>query len=275
VDRALNGWSRSAPAIDVVYEGVHNRVWTVDDPRVIGTVQQLMQTRQALIADGHHRYETALAYRDLMKSSNPHHTGTEAYNFMMIFFTNVDDPGLVIYPTHRVIHSLPSFDAREFLSRASEDFILRSFEQPKALEVALASSSVPSFGLTAAGLQGSVLLSLKPAKGADSLIRETLPPEVKELDVSLLHRVLLRDRLGISMESQEAKTHIEYVRNADEAMRMVSSGAAQLAFLMNATKIQQVRRVAKAGHTMPQKSTYFYPKLLSGLVINSLSDDDA
>jgi len=273
VDRAMNGISKTDPAIDVTYDGVHNKLWPVVDDSVIGSVRQFMASRQALIADGHHRYETALAYREMMRAGNLRHTGEEPYNFVMMFFTNVDDTGLVIYPTHRVVHSLASFDVKDFLDRAAGHFIVREFEQHSALLSALGSSAGPSFVMIAQGRQSGILLSLKPVLPVDEVISDPLPPEVKELDVTILHRLVLRNLLGISLEAQEAKQHIDYIRDASEAVSLVASGTAQLAFLMNATKIQQVRAVANAGHTMPQKSTYFFPKLLSGLVINSLAEE--
>jgi len=273
VDRAMNGVSKADPAIDVAYDGVHNKLWPVLDASVIKSVRQFMASRQALIADGHHRYETALAHRKMMRAGNLRHTGEEPYNFVMMFFTNVDDAGLVIYPTHRVVHSLASLNVRDFLDRAAGHFIVREFEQQSALLSALESSSGPSFGMIARGKQSGILLSVKPVLPADEIISDPLPREVKELDVTILHRLVLRNLLGISLEAQEAKQHIDYIRDASEAVSQVTSGTAQLAFLMNATKLQQVRAVAKAGHTMPQKSTYFFPKLLSGLVINSLAED--
>jgi uncharacterized protein (DUF1015 family) len=193
----------------------------------------------------------------------------------MMFFTNVDDAGLVIYPTHRVVHSLTSFNLTDLLDRAAHHFIVREFEQQSALLSALESSSVPSFGMVAAGRESGILLSLKPVLRPAESISDPLPDVVKELDVTILHRLVLRDLLGISLEAQEAKRNIDYIRDASEAIGLVTAGSAQLAFLMNATKIQQVRAVAKAGHTMPQKSTYFYPKLLSGLVINLLGEEDS
>ena len=270
IDRSLNGSAKSNPEIDVTFEGVQNKLWPVTEESVIGDVRKVLSSKQVLIADGHHRYETALAFRDQVRSANPAHTGNEPYNFVMMFFTNVDDEGLAIYPTHRLVHSLTGFDAGRFLKKAGEYFIIREFDDPASLLSALESSSVPSFGLQLAGERVTRLLSLKPVRPAGEILQDTLPPEVRELDVTLLHFAILRDMLGISMEAQEAKRNLEYVRDFSEALNAVKSGKAQLAFLMNATKIQQVRSVARAGHTMPQKSTYFHPKLLSGLVLNRL-----
>ncbi|MBI4417610.1 MAG: DUF1015 domain-containing protein, partial [Ignavibacteriales bacterium] len=162
VDRVLNGWSKMGPTIDVTHEGVQNKLWTVTDPATIEQICTTLLPKQVLIADGHHRYETALAYRDAMRSKNPGHTGTETYNFVMMFLTNVDDEGLIIYPTHRVVHSLPSYDSERFLRDVEEHFIVREFDQEDLLLSALESSSVPSFGVCMAGSHPCALLSLKP-----------------------------------------------------------------------------------------------------------------
>lgn len=272
VDRILNGHWRRTPDADIVYEEIRNRLWAVSDSRVAHGIAGALKEKQILIADGHHRYETALAYRAMRKAANPRHTGREPYNFIMMFLTNVEDEGLVIYPTHRVVHSLPSFDPSEFLKRAEEHFIVRSFENEGLLLSALTSSSGPAFAVHLPGDRPCVLLSLKPVLLPDRLIGDEIPAEVKQLDVTILHSVILRDLLGISLSAQEGKHNLEFVRDAAEAVRMVRSGSAQLAFLMNAPNIAQVRAVARAGHTMPQKSTYFYPKLLSGLVMNPLAE---
>ena len=273
IDRMLNGVAKTKPAIDVSYDDVRNSVWTVTDNEVIQNIRAAIAEKQVLIADGHHRYETALAYRDWMRSNAAHHTGRELYNYVMMFFTNVDDEGLVIYPTHRLIHSLPLFDRGKFLESVERFFIVREYKDEEAIMIALASSPVPSFGLLMGGDSTVYLLSLKPTTLPTEIVRDPLPPEVRELDVTILHSLILKDLLGISMEAQEQKRNLNYVRDAQEAYQSVLKGHAQLAFVMNATKIHQVRSVARAGFTMPQKSTYFYPKLVSGLVMNVMDDE--
>ena len=128
-----------------------------------------------------------------------------------------------------------------------------------------------SFGLIIHGDPGFRLITVKPTTPIAELVRENVPRDVRELDVTLLHSLILQDMLRITLEAQEQKLNLTYVKSMDEAIESTNSGKAQLAFLMNATKIEEVRAVAKAGFTMPQKSTYFYPKLLSGLVINKLN----
>ena len=272
VDSVLNGLAKSPPHSDVVFEDVQNRLWKVHDADAIGRIQRLMQSKQVLIADGHHRYETALAYRDLMRSQNPGHNGNELYNYVMMFFTNVDDDGLVIFPTHRVVHSLASFEPESLLQKLEDIFLLRECKDRESLMMALSASPVRSFGLAVREIQSLFLLSLKPTISVADIVADEMPREVKDLDVTVLHAAILRDVLGISAEAQELKRNLTYVREPSEACEMVSSGQAQLAFLMNPTRIDEVRRAAKAGHTMPQKSTYFYPKLLSGLVLNIMSE---
>ncbi len=272
IDHVLNGRAKSAPVADVVFEDVQNRLWEIRDADAIGQIQHLMQSKQVLIADGHHRYETALAFRDYERSQNPNHNGRELYNYVMMFFTNVDDDGLVIFPTHRVVHSLESFDPKSFLQKLESVFVLREYRDRESLITALSASPVRSFGLTMRGVQGLFLLTLKPTISVNDLVADDLPREVKDLDVTVLHAAVLRGILGISNEAQELKRNLGYVREASEACEMVSNGQAQLAFLMNPTRIQEVRSVAQAGHTMPQKSTYFYPKLPSGLILNIMSE---
>ncbi len=272
VDQILNGISKTKPQIDVGFDNIQNRLWTVTDNSIIRDIQRTLSDKQVLIADGHHRYETALAYRDWMRSRTGRSDEKALYNYVMMFLTNVDDEALVIYPTHRLIHSLPAFDRAAFLESVSKSFIIREYKDEEAVSIALASNSVPSFGVLMAGDPTVYLLSLKPTSPASEIVRDSLPAEVKELDVTILHSVILKDILGISVEAQEQKTNLEYVRDSQEAYQSVQTGRAQLAFIMNATKIQQVRSVAKAGHTMPQKSTYFYPKLVSGLVLNVMDE---
>ena len=271
IDHHFNGTSKTAPIMDVTYEDVQNQVWRISDSSVIRAVQDDLRSKQVLIADGHHRYETALEYRELMRSANPGQTGNEPYNYVMMFFTNVDDEGLVIYPTHRLVHSLPSFEPARFLEAVSRHFIVREFKDEEAAVSALESSSVPSFAVLMQGNPSIQMLSLRPASVPSEVVSDDVPDIVKQLDVTVLHSVILKDILGISPEAQVQKKNLEYVRDSQEAFQAVLKGSAQLAFVMNATKIQQVRDVAVSGYTMPQKSTFFYPKLLSGLVINDMN----
>jgi len=272
VDGLITPLCSRPAAVDVTFEDVRNQLWVINDGRETEKIAQEMQPKQVLIADGHHRYETALAYRDLMKSQNPKHNGTELYNYVMMFFTNLDDEGLVIFPTHRVIHSLPKFDWKEFSTTVQKYFTLTEFPSPEAMVKALGSLKQYAFGIIVKAASKYWIASLRDRASLDALIPSSLPDEVKDLDVVLLHSYFLGTVLSISVEAQEKKLNIHYIQSVDDCENEIVKGVAQVAFIVNPTKIDQVRAVAKAGHTMPQKSTFFYPKLLSGLVLNKMAD---
>ena len=272
VDAFIAPFHAKPVTIDVRFENVRNQVWKISDPQVIEKIAKEMEPKQVLIADGHHRYETALAYRELMKSKNPNHSGTELYNYVMMFYTNLDDEGLVIFPTHRVIHSLPKFDWKEFSATIQKYFELKSCSTQQEMMNDLGAHPRYSFGILAGGGSKYWTASLKDTSSLDALVPASLPAEVKDLDVVLLHSYLLGTVLNISAEAQEKKLNIHYIQSIDECENEVTKGVAQVAFIVNPTKIEQVRAVAKGGHTMPQKSTFFYPKLLSGLVLNKMAD---
>lgn len=272
IDQYLNGVAKNSPIMDVAFEDVENKVWRLQDEQAINAIQIFLAEKQVLIADGHHRYETALAYREECRSKNPGHRGNELYNYVMMFFTNIDDESLVIYPTHRLVHSLARFDRSTFLTKLGEHFIIREFREYEDVAEGMKSSSVPAFGIVLQGDPFLYLATLKPAYTGSNLVAEDLPSAVKELDISLLHSHILKRLLGISVEAQELKKNIDYVKEARQAVARVREGTAQIAFFLNPTPIDRVRAVARAGYTMPQKSTYFYPKLLSGLILHSLTE---
>ena len=264
LDRGITG----APLIEVEYEGVLNRLWRSADEPLIRDVMAAMKGRTVLIADGHHRYETALAYRDLMRIKTGSGSDDAPFSYTMMFFSSMDDRGLVVFPTHRLVHSLDGFDAGALMTGLGEHFDITPYGSRDSLLESLISRREFAYGVIERG--GYHLAVLKDRRSLKSVIGSQIPPEVRELDVTLLHSYVLEDLLKISHESQERKEHLEYVKNVEEADEAIQSGRAQLAFLMNATKLEQIRRVAKAGHTMPQKSTFFYPKLLSGLLLYPL-----
>ena len=270
IDKHLGVSAGHEPDVQVSFENVENEVWMVNDPAAIQEVVNGMKDKQVLIADGHHRYETALTYRDWKRSANDRHTGDESYNYVMMFFTNLEDEGLVIYPTHRVVHSVREFEGRRFLKKLEALFSADTFDSLTGLQHALREAGASAFGLALQEIEGFRLLRLKQNLAIEDLIPDDLPAEVKKLDVALLHHSVLRDMLGISMDDQEKKLNIRYVQGIEQAAGEVRSGRGQAAFLLNPTGIEQVRAVANGGYTMPQKSTFFYPKLLSGLVLNKM-----
>jgi uncharacterized protein (DUF1015 family) len=194
----------------------------------------------------------------------------------MMYFSNMDDEGMTIWPTHRVIHSIEGLDAERFLSDCSAYFDIKEMTPAKADDQASMFSkrlmeeagAGTSFGLKIKGIDGLYVLKLKSPDMMDRVFGKDIPEVFKGLDVTVLHSLVLSRILGISQEAQEAQRNIIYLKSVKEALGALEEGSNQLAFILNPTRIEQVERVAESGLVMPQKSTYFYPKLLSGLVIN-------
>lgn len=254
------------PDVEVEFDGVQNQLWRLGDPIAVASIQEFIKNEKIFVADGHHRYETALHYRDAKRLNNPDHNGREPYNFVPMFLTNMLDAGLLILPTHRLLHDLKGFDPVAFLNdlkqyfhtaaQTSEEELLQNLEKKQSQSFGLVFSQNPSF----------VLIWLK--KESMLNIKE-VAKTVLQLDVELLHSFVLKHILHLSDDSQQAKLHLGYEHDAMKAIHSVRRGEAQMAFLMNPTRIEQVRAIALSGDSMPQKSTFFYPKLLSGLVMYS------
>lgn len=251
---------------------VLNRLWLVNDPNVIRRVQGQISAKRLIIADGHHRYETALIYRDECRAADPAGGPDAAYERVMMTFVNMDSEGLVILPTHRVVSGLCDFSFSNLRQRAADFFEVEEVEpnmtglQASSM-LQVASNEAPA--LLAVTKDAAALLHYRPT-AADVLLAD-LSPLQRILDVVLLHRILLQHVLGISDAAIREQKNIEYLRDAGEGIARVQSGA-NVAFLMNPVRIEQVRDLAFAGEVLPQKSTDFYPKLLSGLTIYALDE---
>ena len=268
IDRILNDTMNAQPLQEVMFEKVINRMWVVEDQAAIETIARAMKPKSILIADGHHRYETALTYRDMMRLKTPGYFGEEPFDFVMMFLSSMDEEGLVILPTHRIVHSLPSFDAADLQMRLAKDFTITTVGSAGELSRTLEAHTRHAFGVVTTGSQ--YVIALKSEHLLASLTDPAVPLEVKEIDVTLLHSHVIGGLLGISPRAQELKQNLDYVKDLEEAFLAVRKQKAQVAFILNPTKMEQLKNVVRAGHTMPQKSTYFYPKLLSGLVMNVL-----
>jgi uncharacterized protein (DUF1015 family) len=273
--------SKAAPDTDVKdeYQVVH-RVWRVSDPGLIDQVLRKMRDKQLIIADGHHRYETALNYRNERRTraggmGERKPPGGDAsqvapYEFVMMTFVNMNSEGLTVLPTHRVVQGLSGFSSDDFVRRARNYF--RVEEVDAAVDQARATGLLQEAGRTGTAIlavtaDGDFLLH---SPSANNDLFAGLSPRQQRLDVVQVHKLLLGAVLGMSEESIRNQENITYVRTAGEAIGRVRGGAANVAFLMNAVPIQQIRDIAFAGEVLPQKSTDFYPKLLSGLTIYAL-----
>ncbi len=257
------------PAAEVEFEGIHNRLSRIADPVTIASFEDYLQGQKAFIADGHHRYETAILHRDLRRLKNPGHTGREGYNFVPMFFTSMNDPDLLVLPTHRILHGLAEFDTTSFLEELKPYFELHVEQSLSRLMSRLTAQKGQAFGLIVPESPRFILMTLK---AFNVPFAQRNPRRLPALDVELLHAVILRDILHISEESLRSNTNLEYEQDATKALQRIEKDQAKAVFLLNPTPVEKVRMAAEAGEVLPQKSTFFYPKLLSGLVTYSFSD---
>ncbi len=251
IDRILDEAAKEPPLASVTdeYQTVH-RVWKISSPDAIERIRDLMATKKLLIADGHHRYETALAFR----RENPDLEGTGR---VMMTFVNMHSEGLRILATHRVVHGMKTFDDEGFLGAVRSYFQVSPLDSPDALRAAWAEEHRDVIRVGVALRSGLYLLEAA---------RE---PDV--LDVRFLHQGVLENVLGLGEADIREQTHLRYVRGLEAAIEQVRTGSAQVAFLLEPVAMAEVARIAFAGGVMPQKSTDFYPKLLSGLTIYEVS----
>lgn len=249
VDRELDVAAQGAPVLDVTDElGARHRLWPVTDPSRIARIQELMAPLKLLIADGHHRYETSLNYRD----ENPR---DPAAQYTMMTFVNMYSPGLKILATHRVVRGVREFSMEALLKKAGA-WKVHKFDSIDELKHELGKAKA-----------GWVRIGVVTMEEACLLERAR---QDSELDVPVLHREILGGWLGIGEEAVRDEKHIQYVRGIDAAAAEVREGGAQAAFLLEPTPIEDMARIAFADGVMPQKSTDFYPKLLSGVTIYRL-----
>lgn len=265
----INAASQGEP--DTVFtddENVTHRLWCVSDLDLISAVTAKMSDKKLYIADGHHRYETALNYQRYVQD-NLNDAGSSDYVMMML--VNMENSGLVVFPTHRIVRDLPSFDYNAVCERCREYFTVTPYLNREKGEIGLEKAYAEgrkAFVLFT-GDNNYTLLELK-----DIGVMETFIPDgskaLRELDVSILHTLVLERIFGIDKENMANQVNLTYTRSADEALAAVDGQRANCAFLMNPTRVDEIRDVAAAGEKMPQKSTYFYPKLTTGLVMNKI-----
>ncbi len=280
--------SGAAPELEITDEyDVLHRVWKLTDPKLIASVLATMDDKKLIIADGHHRYETSTAYMferaaelGLDPKAAPKTTaeGLPAPAFpeqaMMMTFVNMEAPGITILPTHRVAFGLPDFDGRSFARKAEPFFTVEEIHAtpdghlPGAPGLLQHLNETPGIAFVAATRDGDYLLTPKPEAIAPLLAH--LSPRQQQLDVTQLHKVVLEKLLGLNEETVRAGNHVRYLREATEALQQVGSGNADVAFLIKPVTLQQMKDISLNLEVMPQKSTDFYPKLLSGLAMYTL-----
>jgi uncharacterized protein (DUF1015 family) len=278
----------AAPELEITdeYDVIH-RVWKLTDPALIQKVLATMEDKWLLIADGHHRYETSTTYMferaaelgvDPKAAPKTTPEGLPAPAFpeqaMMMTFVNADAPGITILPTHRVAFGLPDFSGRDFAAKAEQFFTVEEIHAtpdghlPGAPGLLQHLNETPGIAFIAATRDGDFLLTPKPEAIAPLLAH--LSPRQQQLDVVQLHKVVLENLLGLNEEKVRAGNNVRYLREATEALQQVGSGNADVAFLIKPVTLEQMKEVSLNLEVMPQKSTDFYPKLLSGLAMYTL-----
>jgi len=260
-------------------DGVLHRVWTLSDKEAIDEIVRDIQDKPIFIADGHHRYDTALNYRNERRKAAGSFTGSEGFNYVPMFLARIEDPDLVILPAHRALFNLTDFHPKRFEEDLNKFFNIERIDFTKRSEpadrktildtMAKRSDHAHVFGMRVKGEHSYYLLTLRNEADMDAIIAGR-SPAYRHLDVSILHHLVIDRLLGIKMETHKLGLNIEYIKEADDAVQLVADGTAEIIFLMNPTKVTEVRDVATAGERMPQKATYFYPKLLSGLVVSKI-----
>ena len=267
-------------------DGDHHTIWSLEGDQRVAQLAEMFSASTLYIADGHHRYETALNFRDYQRQGHPEAPPDAAFNYVLMLLVDVRDPGLTILPTHRVLHDLQGFDAGELLRRLSERHRVTAHDSPTALLAAMRGQlGGHRIGLALPPISSASPNSPSPARGGGSgwgqgggffaidIDQTAAANPVSRLDVSVLHREILKRELGLTPAELEQERYLSYLRDVDAAFERVRTGTAQAAFLLRPPAVQDVVEVAQAGLVMPQKSTYFFPKPASGIVFNPLDAD--
>ena len=266
IDRVMDKYIAGCkPAIETTDEfGATHRVWALTDPAAIEEIQRAMQTQNLFIADGHHRFETAVNFMRECEQKGWTPAGLESFDKRMVTCFN-SAAGVTILATHRLLRDLPGFDAENFLQSLEEHFTVENCETADLLWKRMSDERERHVFGFYAGNGGFYLLAMKPPALSDAAFQGR-SEAWRELDVSILHTLILGRRLGINEEKLARQTNIDYARSREACVERVDAGKYQAAFLLNPTPAEHMQRVAAAGERMPQKSTDFFPKLLTGLV---------
>ncbi len=270
---AVDGCSQGKPDMSVTdSDGTIHRMWRVYEEKTIADISAAFEDKKLYIADGHHRYETALNFHRHLVSEGKAVSGDQS-SYIAMMLVNIENEGLVVYPTHRIIRDLESFDSGKVLSDCKPYFyiseVLNQEEMSSSLNK-LYEDGRKAFALYT-GCGKCYVMSLKNENSVKQLM-----PEMSDaycgLDVSVLHSLVLERILGIDKENMANQKNLTYTRSLEEAFENVDIKGADCAFILNPTKVEEIRDVALASEKMPQKSTYFYPKLITGLVMNNFTD---
>ncbi|MBS1680410.1 MAG: DUF1015 domain-containing protein [Bacteroidetes bacterium] len=251
------------------YQGVRDVLAVIHDAEVIKKFMACLKTKTVILADGHHRYESSLVHMQKCAAVNPNHTGNEGYNFHLMYLTNTEADDLRILPTHRLIKNIKNFNIENVIQILEEDFIVKEIEDADTVNEIIIGKKW-AFGLLFK--DRTLKVRLKPE--SFSKMRWHFPNEVKELDLTVLHYFIIEKILGIPGKEQRASENISFDRSFGDCLTKVIKEEAQMAIITQEVSIEEVKRVCHSGFTMPQKSTYFYPKVICGFLFGSIREKE-
>lgn len=267
IAKSIEGTSPVVEAVDA--DGNQHRVWRITDPAVISVVQEALAGRDLYIADGHHRYETAVNFMQECGQKGWTPAAPESFDVRMMTLFNIAEPGMSIRPIYRLVHGVQDFDIERFVTQAEEQFVVSRHASFDAMaEATAAGRKDHTFGCVAKGAY--ITLKLRDEASLAQWMPADRSDDWKRLDVSILHTMVLERLFGIDAKALEEQTHVTYTVDLAKGLEAVESGAEQLFLVLNPTSAEEVVRVADHGEKMPQKSTDFYPKLLTGLVLTRM-----
>ncbi|HTJ49116.1 MAG TPA: DUF1015 domain-containing protein [Cyclobacteriaceae bacterium] len=249
------------------YQGVRDVLAVITDAKIIEKFISLLKIKTIILADGHHRYEGSLIHKQQQEKLNTNHTGEEGYNFHLMYLTNTEDGNMRILPTHRLLKNLNGLSEKTLMEKFEKNFIVKKIEEASTLNEIIIGKKW-AFGIVLP--QGAYKVRLKPE--AFPKLRWPFPLEVKSLDLTVMHYFIIEKILGIPGKEQRQSDNILFERNFIDCLEKVHMGEAQLAIITNEVTIEEVKSVCASGYTMPQKSTYFYPKVICGLLFSSIED---
>lgn len=251
------------------YQGVRDVLAVIHDVQVLKIFIQLIKDKEIILADGHHRYEGSLSYKHKMERLNATHSGDEGYNFHLMYLTNTESDDIRILPTHRLIKGLQNFSEHEVLRKLEENFVIKPLEDADTAPEVIVGKPW-AFGLLFK--ENAYKVRLKPEK------LETMtwqfPEEVKKLDLTVMHYFIIEKTLGVPGKEQRKSENISFDRRFGDCLTKVMHDEAQMAIITNEVSIEEVKKVCASGFTMPQKSTYFYPKVICGFLFASIKEDE-
>ena len=250
------------------YQGVRDVLAVIHDAAVIRRFMDVLQRKTIILADGHHRYEASLLYKKLMLKKYPGQTH-RGFNYHLMYLTNTESDDLRILPTHRLIKNIPGFNQASVINKFKNDFIIREVEDCDTLNEIIAGKQW-AFGIMMK--DHCFKVRLKPE--ALSKMNWPFPDVVRKLDLTVMHYFIIQEILGIPGKHQRRSEHVDFDRSYSDCLKKVIQAEAQMAIITNEVSIEDVKAVCHSGYTMPQKSTYFYPKVIGGFLFSSINEEE-